>query len=109
MCRRALAAIVAAALLAAGVPVGAQVKLRFLPPVFQIQKQLPRQPRMNRQPQVPIQVIPPSQALSIASRMVPNAKPVGVKLLNNNNYVVTLRQNNVVTRVIVNAQTGAAN
>jgi uncharacterized membrane protein YkoI len=44
--------------------------------------------------------------LSIAARKVPNAKPIGVKLLNNNTYAVTLRQNNVVTRVIVDAQTG---
>src|SRR5436190_23599768 len=106
MRRGTLAAMLIAALMAAGMPVEAQVKLKILPPVPQVLKIKP--PRINRPPPVPNLAIPPSQALSIASRMVPNAKPVGVKLLNNNTYAVTLRQNNVVTRVIVDAQTGAA-
>jgi uncharacterized membrane protein YkoI len=117
MRRGMLAAMICAALLAAGSPIAAQMKLRILPPGIQTNQKAP--PRMNRLPQInrlpqanrpaPLpHVIPPSQALSIAARMVPNAKPVGVKLLNNNTYAVTLRQKNVVTRVIINAQTGAA-
>jgi len=103
MRRGIFAAMFIAALAAAGMPVAAQVKLKILPPVLQLQKT----PKIARPPQMPNLAIPPSQALSIASRTVPNAKPVGVKLLNNNTYAVTLRQNNVVTRVIVDAQTGA--
>jgi uncharacterized membrane protein YkoI len=105
MRRGVFAAMLLAALMAAGMPVEAQVKLRIPPPQLQVQKP----PQVSKPPQLPILVIKPSQALSIASRMVPNAKPVGVKLLNNNTYAVTLRQNNVVTRVIVDAETGAAN
>jgi uncharacterized membrane protein YkoI len=105
MRRGVFAAMLFAALVAAAAPVEAQVKLRILPPQIQLQKSA----RINKPPQLPILQIKPSQALSIASRMVPNAKPVGVKLLNNQTYAVTLRQNNVVTRIIVDAQTGAVN
>ena len=110
MRREALAALVVAALMADGVPTEARPKFKMFPPVFRMQKppKMNRPPRLQAPPRFQSLAIPPSQALSIASRKVPNAKPIGVKLLNNNTYAVTLRQNNVVTRVIVDAQTGAA-
>jgi hypothetical protein len=99
-----LAAMVCAALMAgtAPEPVSAQFKIRILPPPIFFKKI----PRMNKRQKMP--PIPPSQALSIAGRMVPNGKPVGVKLLNNNKYVVTVRRGNTVTRVIVDGETGQA-
>ena len=114
MRRGVLAAIICAALMAAGTPVvEAQVKiqLQVQPTIIpKLQPKIP--PKVIKPPPVvrmPIVVIKPSQAIVIASRMIPNAKPVGVKLLRNNTYVVTLRKNNTVTRVTVDAQTGAAN
>jgi hypothetical protein len=111
MRREVLAALIVAAMLADGTPAEAQPKLKMFPPFFRMQR-LPKMMRPPRfqvaPPRLKTLAIPPSQALSIASRKVPNAKPIGVKLLNNNTYAVTLRQNNVVTRVIVDAQTGAA-
>jgi uncharacterized membrane protein YkoI len=103
MRRGVFAAMIIAALFAAGIPVESQVK----PRVLRQQMQVHKPPRVQKPPRMPVLPIAPSEALSIASRMVPNAKPVGVKLLNNKNYVVTLRQNNAVTRVIVDARTGA--
>ncbi len=107
MRRGTLAAMLIAALTAAGIPAVAQVKLPILPQIIQLQKP----PRMSKPPQPPrVQMIPPSRALQIAGKVVPNGKPVGVKLLNDSGkYVVTVRTNNAVTRVIVDAQTGAPN
>jgi len=114
MRRGVLAAMIFAALMAAGTPVvEAQLKIQLQVQPTIIPKLQPKiQPKVIKPPPVvrmPIVVIKPSQAIVIASRMIPNAKPVGVKLLRNNTYVVTLRKNNTVTRVTVDAQTGAAN
>jgi len=107
--RGTLAAMLIAAVAAAGIPVAAQVKIRILPPIMQIQ----RLPRINRlpQPQLPVgRVIAPSRALQIAGQIVPNGKPVRVRLSDDSSkYVVIMRTNNAVTRVIIDAQTGAAN
>ncbi len=51
--------------------------------------------------------IPPSEAAAIARDQVPGAKVVGVKLLSNGWYAVTLRAKGSVTRVMVNAQDGS--
>jgi uncharacterized membrane protein YkoI len=51
--------------------------------------------------------IPPSEAAAIARDQVPGAKVVGVKLLSNGWYAVTLRAKGSVTRVLVNAQDGS--
>ena len=107
MRRGTFAAMLIAALMAAGMPVEAQVKLRILPPVPPVLRIKP--PRINRPLPAPNVAIPPSRALQIAGQMVPNGKPIGVKLSGDNKYVVILRTNNTVTRVIVDAQTGAAN
>jgi uncharacterized membrane protein YkoI len=104
MRRGLFTALLLAALAAAAPPIEAQVRLQPQRP------QMQKPPRINKPPVLPpVVVIPPSQALKIAGRSMPNAKPLNVKLMNNNNYVITLRKNNVVTRVIVNAQTGALN
>ena len=109
--RGTLAAMLIAAVAAAGIPVAAQVKIRILPPIMQIQ----RLPRINRLPQPPPQlpvgrVIAPSRALQIAGQIVPNGKPVRVRLSDDSSkYVVIVRTNNAVTRVIIDAQTGDAN
>jgi hypothetical protein len=114
MRRGIVAAMLFATLLAAGAPADAQVRLKLLPQQrIQMQKppkaiKLPPPPKINKAPQVPIFLIKPSDAIKIATRTMPNAKPVGIRQ-NGNNYIVTLRSNNTVTRVIVNAQTGAAN
>ena len=109
MRREVLAALVIVAMLADGAPAEAQPKLRMFPPMFRMHRfpKMMRPPRFQAPPpRFQSLAIPPSRALSIAARKVPNAKPIGVKLFNNNTYAVTLRQNNVVTRVIVDAQTG---
>ncbi len=51
--------------------------------------------------------IPPSEAAAIARDVVPGAKVVGVKLLSNGWYAVTLRSKGSVTRVMVNATDGS--
>ncbi len=51
--------------------------------------------------------IPPSEAAAIARDQVPGAKVVGVKLLSNGWYAVTLRSKGSVTRVMVNATDGS--
>jgi len=108
MRRGTFAAMLIAALMAAGMPVEAQMKLKILPPVPQVLRIKP--PRINRPPPVPNLAIPPSRALQIAGQIVPNGKPVGVRLSGDSSkYVVIMRTNNAVTRVIVDAQTGAAN
>jgi uncharacterized membrane protein YkoI len=53
------------------------------------------------------QGIPPSEAAAIARDQVPGAKVVGVKLLSNGWYAVTLRTKGSVTRVMVNASDGS--
>jgi hypothetical protein len=51
--------------------------------------------------------IRPSEAAAIARDVVPGARVVGVKLLSNGYYAVTLRTKGSVTRVLVNAQDGS--
>ena len=51
--------------------------------------------------------IRPSEAAAIARDVVPGAKVVGVKLLSNGWYAVTLRSKGSVTRVMVNASDGS--
>jgi uncharacterized membrane protein YkoI len=51
--------------------------------------------------------IRPSEAAAIARQVVPGAKVVGVKLLSNGYYAVTLRAKGSVTRVLVNASDGS--
>ena len=102
MRRGLLAATLIAAVFAAGVPV-AEAQARI-----QAQPRMQVQPRVNKAPKLPTLIIPPSQAVGIARGMMPGAKPVGIKR-NGNNYIVTLRKNNQLNRVIINGQTGAPN
>jgi hypothetical protein len=51
--------------------------------------------------------ITPSDAAAIASEAVPGARVVGVRLLSNGYYAVTLRAKGSVTRVMVNARDGS--
>ncbi len=51
--------------------------------------------------------VAPSEAASIAQSVVPGAKVVGVKLLPNGFYAVTLRGQGSVTRVMVSAIDGS--
>jgi uncharacterized membrane protein YkoI len=51
--------------------------------------------------------IPPSEAAAIARDAVPGARVVGVRLLSNGYYAVTLRAKGSVTRVLVNARDGS--
>jgi hypothetical protein len=111
--RRVLAiAVLMAMMLAAGDPAMAQTpNLQMqLQPKIQIQpnlqpKILPRIQPPNRTLNLPL--IKPSQALIIAQRMIPNSKGIDVKLLSGGNYVVTLRRNNQLQRVIIDGDTGA--
>jgi uncharacterized membrane protein YkoI len=109
MMRRALAiAASVAVMLAAGEPAMTQTPNSQPQPKMQIQPNIQVQPRIqqpSRPPNLPL--IKPSQALIIALRAVPNSKAVGVKLLPEGNYAVTLKRNNQVQRVIIDGDTGA--
>lgn len=98
--RRALAiAASVAMMLAAGDPAMAQT------PSFELQQmQYRAQQQPSRPPDQPL--IKPSQAAIIAMRAVPNSKAVGVKLLPEGNYAVTLKRNNQALRVIIDGDTG---
>ena len=51
-------------------------------------------------------ILPPSAALKRAMRLVPNSKPLKV-VQSGQNYVVSLKSGGTITRVTVNAATGA--
>lgn len=100
-----LISILAVVAIAAGFSV-AEAQVRFRPS-FMIgngPELVQVQPRLRAQQQ-PAQ-ISPSEAVMIALRTVPNAKPLGVKQ-RGNIYVVRLRSGNQVVRVGVNSATGA--
>jgi hypothetical protein len=67
----------------------------------------PRQPDMQLAFDRSQVSVAPSEAASIAKDMVPGAKVVGVKLLPNGYYAVTLRDQGSVTRVMVSAIDGS--
>jgi hypothetical protein len=68
-----------------------------------MQNQQPRQPRI-RQPRVPnvppVILIPPSAAARQALQANPGAKLLGIRR-NDTNYVITLRQQGAVRRVVI--------
>jgi hypothetical protein len=103
--RRALTiAACVALMLAAGDPAMTQtpdLELQQMQLRLQVQSRI-RQP--SRPPNLPL--IKPSQAIIIAMRAVPNSKAVGVKLLPEGNYAVTLKRNNQALRVIIDGDTG---
>lgn len=52
-------------------------------------------------PGIKLKVKPPSAAVNQALKQVPGAKVLGVKLLPDNNYSITLRKGSAVRRLIV--------
>ena len=91
-------------MLAAGEPAIAQapdLDLQRMQLRLQVQS---RSQQQTRPPSLPL--IKPSQAIIIAMRAVPNSKAVGVKLLPEGNYAVTLKRNNQALRVIIDGDTG---
>jgi hypothetical protein len=76
-----------------------------------------RIPRINRllppiiRPPLPLLGVKvrPSQAAAIAQGQVPNSTVVGVKLLPDGVYAVTLRTDSSVERIMVNGQDGSIN
>jgi hypothetical protein len=67
----------------------------------------PRQPDMQLAFDRSQVAVAPSEAASIAQSVVPGAKVVGLKLLPNGYYAVTLRDQGSVTRVMVSAIDGS--
>jgi hypothetical protein len=69
---------------------------------------MPVRPRLQevRPPLQNLVGIRPSQAAAFAQREMPGAKVVGVKRLPNGDYVVTLRTESDVSRIIIDGQTG---
>jgi hypothetical protein len=98
--RRGLLIALAAALLSAIGPATEAQTPRQLLRLQQMQHQPPRlrQPRVN--PNLPPPILPPSAAARQALRANPGAKLLGVKR-NANDYVITLRQQGAVRRVVI--------
>ena len=68
----------------------------------------PKAPRVRINPVRPkMVVILPSRALTIASRMMPGAKAIGVQL-RGQTYIVRLKSRGTVAKIGVNSVTGAA-
>ena len=89
---KVIAAVLAAAMLAAA-PASAQVKVQTY-----------RNPNLVKPPI--IMMIKPSQALRIALRTAPRAKPLGVQL-RGPLYIVKLKQGNRILQVRIDAASGA--
>jgi hypothetical protein len=106
MRRGIVAAMLFAALFAAGMPVEAQVKLRLLPKQ-QIQMQMQKPPRVKTPPVMMKPIIPLSRATQLIVQAIPKAKVLKINPLPTGDIVATIRIQDQVRKVRVNGQTGA--
>jgi hypothetical protein len=110
MRRGVLAAIICAALMAAGTPVvEAQVKIQLQVQPSIIPKLQPKiQPKINKPPVIIVKpVIPPSVAVANIMRVMPTAKVLKVVNLPTGDIVATVRIKDQIRKIRVNGRNGA--